>query len=598
VWRYYELFPKRFKDPERHSGDRNIYSYGAQLYVTNMKNTMWTNFEARVKTYLPRLQTLEGMSDALYREMLFDVMGWQFNLGGIRAASAASDDTSNQRTVARAAVREIHRILGIRPPPHPAFTITDRWLKSTSTITSILRLYVHFNRFYQQNDLKMFNIVPICDDRSHHITIDWPVLCGILQEAGLVDGDTNVDLLEPLRREIWQSVFHIEHILADAGENAGVGASADLPRKMFSGILQTDGTSICTHLWREKKVAVQQTLDDAADVSSRHPGDASSGGPSAPVPMPATPSQTRAMKIKDTANLVPVDPRVYRVLAVDPGNSNIYTVIEVWWDKSGRRHIKSYKFTRGRYYHDAGIDKAREAAERWAKGIQESLKALSLASPKGVSVDAHDAYEDVIEVHGEASRAEYMSQRWARQRLSLYGGKKRALDLFFNEIEEYAKKRGDTRPVKLLYGSAKFCANVHGAAPTPTTSAYRAMVVRFPDVNNIPEFRTTRVHAGTDTLLKGIAVRQPHEPSDLDDWKAFKRKRLDPKERWKALVTLRSLLWCGSTIDKRGKFVDRDVNAAINIWRCGTSDVRPPALCRVPNQRLPHLTPEKLILQT
>jgi hypothetical protein len=287
---------------------------------------------------------------------------------------------------------------------------------------------------------------------------------------------------------------------------------------------------------------------------------------------------------------------VHRVLAVDPGNSNIYTVIEKYWDAEGRRHVKEYKFTRGRYYHDAGIDRARDAAERWAFGIRESLQAMSRVSTKGVDVLDHDAYEDAFEVHGDALSAEYTKPRWARERLSLYGGKKRAYARFFNEIEAFARQRGDVRPVKLLYGSAKFCANVHGAALTPTTQAYREMVRRFPDVRAIPEFRTTRTDSVTDTLLKGIAVRRLNEPRELQAWKEFVRRK--KKSALRALATLRGLLWCGSTIDTRGKFVDRDVNAAINIWRCGTGP-RPPALCRGPDlPRLPRLRPEKIILQT
>jgi transposase len=41
-------------------------------------------------------------------------------------------------------------------------------------------------------------------------------------------------------------------------------------------------------------------------------------------------------------------------------------------------------------------------------------------------------------------------------------------------------------------------------------------------------------------------------------------------------------MWCGSTIN--GKFVNRDLNAALNIRRCLISLVRPVELCRVVGQ--------------
>jgi transposase len=48
------------------------------------------------------------------------------------------------------------------------------------------------------------------------------------------------------------------------------------------------------------------------------------------------------------------------------------------------------------------------------------------------------------------------------------------------------------------------------------------------------------------------------------------------------MTFLRGLYWCGSTMaeNQQGKFINRDVNAALNIRECGMSSLRPEALQR------------------
>jgi hypothetical protein len=258
IFQYYEWYPRRFKDPPRHLGDRNIYSSGAATYVTNLKVSLWQNFEPRLETYLHRrLQDVHPdahkASYALYKETLHNVMGWDFRIDDIRAAAANSNDTQARREDARATVQEIRHILGLPM----ASSVSDFWLKSEAAAPSILRLYVHFNRFYKRNELPMFDIVPICRVKSHFITIDWSVLYGILQELGMVDCYTSEAILKELKEEIWESVFDIQPLRkggAVEGEEPPVRA-----RKFFSETLQTDGTSLCTHFWRRKQPVVRCT---------------------------------------------------------------------------------------------------------------------------------------------------------------------------------------------------------------------------------------------------------------------------------------------------------------------------------------------------
>jgi hypothetical protein len=135
------------------------------------------------------------------------------------------------------------------------------------------------------------------------------------------------------------------------------------------------------------------------------------------------------------------------------------------------------------------------------------------------------------------------------QRLRLYGGKKRVFANFFNKM----KTVGKTTIVG--FGSAKFSPNGKGETSVPTNRSYKECCYRFATAP-IDEFRTSRIYyKDKETILNKVI------------------KRSNRKE-------VRGLLWCCSTTKKENKFIDRDLNAAINILHCLVNPVRPKMLCR------------------
>jgi hypothetical protein len=254
------------------------------------------------------------------------------------------------------------------------------------------------------------------------------------------------------------------------------------------------------------------------------------------------------------------------VVANDPGRCNIAFLT---WKKNKveekevgsrkrKRHCEygSKRLTRERYYVESGVFKARTLTKKWLSNIQDCLDDLKDNSPKRTSLASFDTYVAVVVKHWDARWAEMSKTRWGSQRLRLYGGKKRVFSRFLNEVQEAV---GVRKKVVVAYGSAKFAPGGKGELSVPTTGAFKAFSDRFKGrVAVVDEFRTTRIwHKDSTTVLQCVH-------SQKEDCK----------------VKVRGLLWCSSTMEN-SKFVNRDLNAAINIHKCFTMyPVRPAMLAR------------------
>jgi hypothetical protein len=193
--------------------------------------------------------------------------------------------------------------------------------------------------------------------------------------------------------------------------------------------------------------------------------------------------------------------------------------------------------------------KAQQETESWQKNVKSELLLLSKHSPKYVLLDKFLDFIEITQTVSESLWNEYTKDRWSSQRLNLYGGKKRAFAKFFNTLKV------DKNTV-FAYGSAVFAPGGKGEVSVPTTRAFKECTFRAPVVP-ICEFRTTVVHWEDDSLLEKVA-----------------RRGKDGR-----LVAVRGLSWCRST-KREGKFVNRDLNAAINILRCAVLPKRPMSLTR------------------
>lgn len=228
----------------------------------------------------------------------------------------------------------------------------------------------------------------------------------------------------------------------------------------------------------------------------------------------------------------------------DPGRTNIMFLVK----KNEDGTFKTLRLSRRQYYKESGITKANEESQKWQQEANIEDADLSSYSSKGFYLLGFNLFVRNYLTHWNLLWKEYTSAKWSIQRMKLYGGKKRVFSNFFNKVKSPNKK------TVIGYGSASFNTTAKNEVAVPTSRAYKECCYRFKTVP-VDEFRTTKIYHEDGTVLQKVKLE------DTDK-------------------TVRGLLWYSSTIESKNKFVNRDLNAAINILNCLVQPKRPKMLCR------------------
>ena len=489
--------PEYLVSEPRHAGDRNIYSSGSIKYMTNLKNHLRCNILRFIKRRMYRDPTL---SNPVAKATVAAICGYAHE-PQIPQGESVPDD-----------MVVLHRsILGLSPGD----SITPEWLDDDGHLQNILRYFEHLNReirtlqylyaeqFPERRRAQAFDIVPICSCKAHFVTIDTSVLHGILKEIGMID--CNGKTFASLGDEHWRSVFQISRL---------EGKSST-----FTGTMDTDGVSICVHQRR-----LTNSMDDFTNQLS----------------LPHFGFELREGDV---------------VVGGDPGGTDlIHFAVPT---SRGDKPFASLKLSKLQYYRESGVKVAQRRSVHWNSGIKSALETMSGVSSKGSGLQAFVTYMTTYLSVQDTLWQEYLKTRWARQRLRLYGGKKRTFARFFNKLEAMKPSGGR---IVVAYGASKFAPSGPGRMAGPTTRVFKECKNRFLTAL-VDEFRSTKVNAETGAPMKTV------------------EKRIEGGVR-----SVRGLLWCDSTNQQGGKFVNRDLNAAINIHRCFAQPQRPSELCRIPGQ--------------
>jgi hypothetical protein len=295
--------------------------------------------------------------------------------------------------------------------------------------------------------------------------------------------------------------------------------------KKFTFTVDTDGVAMTVHFWRlndEKKKNRELIMKGRKEGNEEE----------------VKKRLKKTTKKEEKPNL-----ENKRIIGLDPGRSNIMTCVEIDKDGKQRKNV----LTRRQYYNDSGLYKARTRTNKWNNDISIELTMLSQNSGKYVSLEKFMAYIEVKKTIDDKLWDEYRKRKWREQRFRLYGGKKRTFSRFFNKL-------GNPSDIIIAYGSAKFAPGGKGEISVPTSRTFKECSYRFKTFV-VDEFRSSKIYWKDDSVLQLI-------------------------QRKDTGTTLRGLLWCNSTNQHICKFVDRDVNGAMNILRCFVSTKRPTILSR------------------
>ncbi|KAJ9515289.1 hypothetical protein QJQ45_006542 [Haematococcus lacustris] len=106
-----------------------------------------------------------------------------------------------------------------------------------------------------------------------------------------------------------------------------------------------------------------------------------------------------------------------------------------------------------------GLHNARRDTERWLAPIKPHLQHLAAASSAGTSLEANLKHITVTLATWDAVWEVYLDPKWARQRPRLYGAQDRALEQFFNKLEEQMaelsmKRHGCAKQLVVFFGAA------------------------------------------------------------------------------------------------------------------------------------------------
>jgi len=87
---------------------------------------------------------------------------------------------------------------------------------------------------------KRFNVVPLCNIKSHFVSIDPSVLYGIMEEISPEFKVSTEDFTGENRVTYWRSIFDFKPVKVSK-------------QKVFTGLIKTDGVALCVHYRRLKK---------------------------------------------------------------------------------------------------------------------------------------------------------------------------------------------------------------------------------------------------------------------------------------------------------------------------------------------------------
>jgi len=392
---------------------------------------------------------------------------------------------------------------------------------------------------------KRFNVVPLCNIKSHFMSVDPGVLYGIMEEISPEFKVSREDFTGENRVTYWRSIFDFKPVKVSK-------------QKVFTGLIKTDGVALCVHYRRLKKdrpvphsaapvtkdaenkeadAATQKLQDNDFMVDAAKDDDEKEAVPETEE-MEDEDFVVRAVKDEEKKKAGPAMQEVQDhdliigatkreekkeagletqkvqdndfVVGADPGNMNIITIAAPKRAEDGtdgnlrQKDMRLLRFSRAKYYRESGTMNARKKIETWNAGRKDHLEALSEVTSRGADFEAFRKFIKVCVAHWDALWEEYTKPRWARLRMTLYGGKQRAFSNLFNQLS--ALKEDKTQRLVVAYGAGRWKIQ-KGTTPAPTTRTSKERARRFVTIP-VDEFRASYTHHELGCTLQRVEMEK------------------------------------------------------------------------------------------
>jgi hypothetical protein len=249
------------------------------------------------------------------------------------------------------------------------FVFLDRELEHKAE----MKLSVETNEEWERRKAilmgRRVNVVPMCNIKSHFVSIDSRTLHGIMREIS-PEFDARTDEFSGEARETYgkKSMFYFKRLKVSK-------------QKVFTGMVETDWVAMCVHYWRLK---MDRPIVPLASASAKHE-DIKEADP-ATQEVQDNDFVVGAAKYEVEKEADPATQKVQDddfVVGTDPANTNIITIAAPNRAEDGsdgnlrQKHMRLLRFSRARYYRESGIMNAKKKIGAWNAYMKEHLKALS-----------------------------------------------------------------------------------------------------------------------------------------------------------------------------------------------------------------------------
>jgi hypothetical protein len=427
-----------YKSPTRFSADTNSIVSMVQGYITNYRTFIETTFKKNQEKYIG-VWLKKYNYDPKYSNFLrYKINNWDY--------SKLKNKIPLDYCLCIFVQRQ-QEILGISEEK-----VSPVWVKNN--YEKVIVYYAFISKFFIDNELKAIRVAPLCKMKSASLYIDTSVLYGVLKECKLIK--YNLSEFKANIKEIHEDYFKAKKLLTNNQVNN--------KNFKFTGIINTDGTTINFHYRRPKLIATEEKVIDRNDPC-------------------------------------------VRVIANDPGRKTLFYGVE----ELASGGIKTYIFSRNKFYDESGSTRATKKCNKWnEKYLKNELAELSTTNSRSLYLKDFLCYTGVINKYYNTFWDEYSKKKYSRQRFNLYSNKKRSYDNFFKSLDD-----NSGRQLVIAFGDAGFASTAKHELAAPTTTLEKECK-KWYKVIKVDEFRTTQLYCDTGAILTKIK-----EHSLTKDGKAY-----------------------------------------------------------------------------